>query len=220
MPRGGLNLKPEQAALVIVDMQRYYLEPEGNFCRYFETIHPGAMEYIVGRCRDLVIPNLQKLLPAWRERGSRVIYLRLCGDRADRSDLHPSFREIEMRARKLGFSDVYPLRADPYSAVSPLLAPQADDREFCKTTYSGFTSSELGAWLRTQKLKTLVFTGLATSQCVETTARDAADRGYHVVHLDDAQADYEDLVHRASLYSSQAICGGHIYQTEQFLGRL
>jgi nicotinamidase-related amidase len=64
---------------------------------------------------------------------------------------------------------------------------------------------------------TLVFTGLATSQCVETTARDASDRGFRVVHVEDAQADYDEISHTSSLYSSQGVCGGIIVTTEEFM---
>jgi len=57
-------------------------------------------------------------------------------------------------------------------------------------------------------------TGLATSQCVETTARDASEKGYIVVHVENAQADYSLESHDASLYSSRGVCGGHIVDAE------
>jgi nicotinamidase-related amidase len=62
-----------------------------------------------------------------------------------------------------------------------------------------------------------VFTGLSTSQCVETTARDASERGYHIVHIEDAQADYDELSHASSLYSSQGVCGGFIMTAEEYI---
>ena len=63
-------------------------------------------------------------------------------------------------------------------------------------------------------------TGLATSQCVETTARDASDRGYGIVHLEDCQADYHEISHRASLIASRSVCGGHVLGAEDFLDLL
>ena len=66
-------------------------------------------------------------------------------------------------------------------------------------------------------IESLVFTGLATSQCVETTARDASDYGYKIIHISDAQADYDENTHIASLYSSAGVCGGKMMSTEDFL---
>lgn len=202
--------------LVVVDMQRYYLEPEGPFFRYFERVRPGTMDYMMSRC-EVVVPNIARLLGRFRERGLTVCFLRLCGTAADRSDLHANFREVHQRALRLGFADAYPLVDDPFSEVIPALAPLASERQFCKTTYSGFTTSEFGPWLASSGLKTLVFTGLATSQCVDTTARDAADRGYGIVHVEDAQADYEETMHHAALYSAQPLARGGIVATAELL---
>ena len=60
---------------------------------------------------------------------------------------------------------------------------------------------------------------MSTSQCVETTARDASDRGYHVIHIEDAQADYDEVSHTHSLCSSQGVCGGYIVNTEDVIRR-
>jgi nicotinamidase-related amidase len=52
---------------------------------------------------------------------------------------------------------------------------------------------------------------------VETTARDASERGYEVYQIHDAQTDYDDVTHEASLFSSRGVCGGAIYDTDTFL---
>ena len=207
-------------ALMVVDMQRYYVEPEAPFQRYFRNRHPGALDYITERCQTLVIPNILKLVQVWRAHRGAVIYLRLCGTQADRSDLHPHFVRAHIKAAQRGYADCYPLASDPHSDVAPEIAPQPGEKVFCKTTYSGFTTSDLGAHLAGTDIQSLVFTGLATSQCVETTARDASDRGYKICHIADAQADYEDIMHRASLFSSQAVCGGRVFTTEAFLAEI
>lgn len=205
--------------LVVVDMQRYYLEAEAPFFRYFERVRPGTMDYMLERC-SVVVPNIASLLERFRARSLKVVFLRLCGTAEDRSDLHPNFREIHSRALRLGFADAYPLESDPYSSVIPALAPLPEEAVFCKTTYSGFTTGSFGSWLEASGLRTLIFTGLATSQCVDTTARDAADRGYTVAHVEDAQADYEENIHHAALYSSQPLARGGICATEELLGQL
>jgi biuret amidohydrolase len=207
----------ERHALMVVDMQRYYIEAESSFCRYFEHIHPGAMQYIGERCRKLVTPNIQALLQHARNSDIPCLFLRLCGKELDRSDLHSAFRTSYDRAARRGFPDSYPLESDPWSDVIPEIRPLPQEAVFCKTTFSGFTHGKsLEEWLERQQVTTLVMTGLATSQCVETTARDGSERGFSIIHIQDAQADYEELLHRASLISSQGVCGGCILGAEQY----
>lgn len=203
--------------LVVVDLQRYYIESSASFVRYFDSVHPGATRYVSERCHDFVIPNLVRVRRKARELGCPVIYLRLCGKQPDRSDLHRHFLKVYREALEAGFPDLYPLQDDPLASVVTALSPGPEEYQICKTTYSGFTSSPLETTLRELGLQTLVMTGLATSQCVETTARDASDRGFRIVHLDDCQADYHDVTHRCSLFSSRAVCGGHIVTAREFL---
>lgn len=203
--------------LVIVDLQRYYLEPEAPFVGYFENQERGATAYISQRCRQLVLPNLQKLLPALRRAGWPVVYLRLCGQLPDRSDLHRHFLEVHQKAQAEGFDQLYPLAHQELAQVCPEVAPQAGDLVFDKTTYSGFTRGDLEEKLRQLGLTTLVLAGLATSQCVETTARDASERGFEIIHLEDCQADYHDISHRCSLLSSRGVCGGEIWRHSDLL---
>ncbi len=213
-------MNPATSALVVTDMQNYYLRPESDFFRYCESGHPGGMEYISRRARETVVPAIQALLKGFRAAGLPVIYLRLCGTDPDRSDLHRLFRESHQHGRAAGFADVYPLDGDPMANVIDEIAPQGDELMVVKTTFSAFTRGNLEATLREKQITTLYMTGLATSQCVETTARDASDRGFEVVHIEDAQADYTETSHHASLYSSAAVCGGDIRSTEQVLAEL
>ncbi len=204
--------------LIVVDMQRYYLEAESAFSRFHSAVDPGCLRHLQRRCRDRVIPNLQRLTRAFRRVQWPIVFLRLCGQQVDRSDLQHTFREVHQLAARQGFPDLYPLQSDPFSEVISALLPQPEDRQFCKTTYSGFTSSPAFVhFLERGPARTLVFTGLATSQCVDTTARDAADRNFGVVHVEDAQSDYSEAVHRAALYSSQGVCGGQIIDTAEAL---
>jgi ureidoacrylate peracid hydrolase len=206
-----------ETGLIIVDMQNYYLKKESPYYRYFDSLYPGSLEYIHTRCRDVVIPNIEKLIDCFREECREILYLRLCGREADRSDLHRFFRDTWEKGAHLGFDDVYPLFSDTMADVIGEIAPAAGDHIFNKTTFSPFSSTGIMEQLRVLGLTRLVFTGLATSQCVETTARDASDRGIEVLHIEDAQADYDESTHMASLYSSRGVCGGNIYSTEEYI---
>lgn len=203
-----------KAALVVVDVQRYYLEPESPFYAYTESCWPGAMSYIGKRVRKTVFPAINRLRQSFSAVGWPTVYLRLCASKPDRSDLHRFFRTFNASAESAGFANAYPLRTDPWAAVAPEIAPGESDFVFDKTTFSGFSNGELERLLRGMDVDTVVMTGLATSQCVDTTARDASERGFMIVHVEDAQADYGLAEHDAALFASRGICGGHVVDSE------
>ena len=207
----------EKIALVIVDMQKYYLESDSDYSEYFEYLYPGSLAYVKDRALNTVIPNILKLRNYFKSINLPVIYLRLCGKNPDRSDLHRFFKKSYEDGLSKGFADVYPLETDPAADIIDELKPDHDDIIINKTTFSPFASSDIEAVLASIGVNTLVFTGLATSQCVETSARDASDRGFDVVHIHDAQTDYGEMEHNASLYSSAAVCGGAVYDTDAFI---
>ncbi len=202
--------------LVVVDVQRYYLDPSASFYRWTKSKSPRALEYITRRVRSDLIPAVLQLEAAFRARDWPIAYLRLCGTAPDRSDLHRFFREACRRAASEGYPDLYPLCSEPLSDVIPELAPEPGDAVLDKTTFSGFASGGFSEWLRKTGRRVLVLSGLATSQCVDTTARDASDRGYAVVHVEDAQADYGSEEHYASLLASRGVCGGTILSSGEF----
>jgi nicotinamidase-related amidase len=204
-------------ALIIVDMQKYYLENNSVYSEYFNSLYPGSLAYIRERSYNTAIPNIIKMKKYFKGLNLPVIYLKLCSFKEDRSDLHRFFKKSYEEGLSRGFNGVYPLGSDSAADIIDELQPDSADIIISKTTFSPFASTDIDNVLKSMKITTLVFTGLATSQCVETTARDASDRGYDIFHVHDAQADYEEMVHEASLYSSRGVCGGAIYDTESFL---
>ncbi len=203
-----------KAALLIVDVQRYYLEQASSFCSYSEQCWPGSTAYLRNRVSTLVLPSILKLRQAFDTEAWPVVYLRLCGTRKDRSDLHRFFRKLWAEAEVAGFKDCYPLLSDPWAAVADDIKPRAGDSVIEKTGFSGFNGTTLEEQLRDSGVEVLVMTGLATSQCVDTTARDGSDRGFAIVHVYDAQADYSEDVHQAALYASCGVCGAHIVSAD------
>jgi nicotinamidase-related amidase len=202
--------------LLVVDLQRYYIDPGSSFRAWTEFHAPGALAYVEGRIRNSVIPAVSRLKAEFGRHGWPTVYLRLCGRRKDRADLHRIFQQAHRKAKSEGFPDLYPLASDPLADVLPEASPGAGDAVFDKTTFSGFASGGLGPWLEGISPRAIVFAGLATSQCVDTTARDASDRGFGVVHIEDAQADYGADEHYASLFASRGVCGGVILSSEDF----
>ncbi|MBN2159759.1 MAG: cysteine hydrolase [Spirochaetes bacterium] len=205
------------SALIVVDMQNYYIKRDSQYYRYFNALQPGCLDYIINRCETAVIPNIQRLQRHFRSRSLPILYLRLCGRADDRSDLHRFFWETNRNAERAGFDGVYPLEQDPPADIIEEIKPLPSEAVINKTTFSPFTGTDFERVLRDLCVASLVFTGLSTSQCVETTARDASDRGFHVIHIEDAQADYDELHHTSSLFCSQAVCGGYIMTTEEYI---
>ena len=208
-------MKTPASALIVVDMQNYYLRSDSPYRRYFTALQPGCLDYIAGRCESTVIPNIRRLISLFREQSLPVLFLRLCGSDPDRADLHRFFRDLYHKAKLAGHDNIYPLAGDPLADVIDELSPLTSETVIDKTTFSPFTATGIEGVLRNMGVETLFFTGLATSQCVETTARDASDRGFQVIHVEDAQADYDEMSHTSSLYSSQGVCGGDIVTTEE-----
>ena len=218
--KGIHNLSSEKAALVIVDMQKYYLSHESSYYRFFSKQYHGCMDYISKRCNELVISNIKKLYEFFLQENANIIFLKLCGKDPLRRDLHKAFSTVWLIGKTEGYADVYPLESEPDADIIDELAPQKNNAKITiinKTTYSPFTFTNIDDILQERGIKKLVFTGLATSQCVETSARDAADREYEVVQIEDAQADYTEENHIASIYSSQGVCGGNLYTTDGFI---
>jgi len=209
-------LEPE-TALLIVDMQNYYLNKNSSYYKYFESLQPGCLDYIYNRCHTLVIPNISQLITCCRKSHVLLVYLRLCGTEKDRNDLHRFFRETNNRAAQKGFDNVYPLNSDWMADIVDPLKPLKNDVIIDKTTYSPFTYTSIDLKLKEYNISTVIMCGLATSQCVETTARDASDRGYKVIHIEDAEADYDESSHIYSLHCSKGVCGDLILNTDELL---
>ena len=99
------------------------------------------------------------------------------------------------------------------------LEPAADDLVVDKNTSSAFNSTGIEWLLRNMEVQTLVVVGMATDMCVETTARDAADRGFDVIVVEDATATFFERHHRAAL-SGFARVFGQVWSTDDVLQAL
>ena len=104
-------------------------------------------------------------------------------------------RDVEHRS---GVEDIF-WSGNPAFAVRRELAPRAGETTIQKTTFGAFNGSNIDQVLRLLGIETLVITGISTNACVETTARDAADRGYACVIVDEATADYDEQARDAAL---------------------
>jgi len=214
-----LTLDPNTTALVLIDMQEYFLDPASPFSRACEAVVPGVLSHFQERGRGVVEPSLRRLLDVFRARGLRVVYTTVASELPDGSDLMPIFRERNAANRAAVGDAAIPPRADPWARIVRSLEPQPGELVVNKTTYGTFSSTGLDHRLRALGISSLVVGGVVTNVCVETTARDAADRGYQVVLLDDGCAAFSPEIHDATMLSFQGPFG-RVRRTDEVLALL
>jgi nicotinamidase-related amidase len=176
------DFDPESTALIIIDMQRDFLEP-GGF---------GAMlGNDVSQLRTAIEP-IQKVLAAMREKGMMVIHTRE-GHRPDLADL-PAAK----RARgnlSCGIGDAGPMgrilvRGEVGHDIIDELKPLSGEPVVDKPGKGSFHATDLDSMLVNRGIKQLIVTGVTTEVCVHTTVREANDRGYECLVLSDCVASY------------------------------
>ena len=184
-------LKPHACALLIIDMQRDFLEPGG---------FGAALGNDVAQLRRAVGP-MQRLLAAWRLAGLPVIHTRE-GHRPDLADLPPAKHLRGNAALRIG--DAGPMgrilvRGEPGHAIIAELAPASGEPVVDKPGKGAFFATDLHAILANRGITQLVVGGVTTEVCVSTTVREANDRGFDCLVLEDCTASYDPAFHRAAL---------------------
>ncbi len=193
------RLDPARTALVIVDMQKGMAIEGHGIVAGAERAAPGSGAYYFDRVRTVVIPTLQRLLTFFRERRSRVVHVNYASLEPDGSDLLPIIRERNARRlATVGALSVYPI-GHPEAEVVPELAPAPGERLLIKTTASAFTSTNLDQLLRAWGIEGVIVGGILTSGCVDITARDASDRAYRTVIVEDGVATWRERSQLATL---------------------
>jgi nicotinamidase-related amidase len=183
--------EPVRCALVIIDMQRDFLEP-GGF---------GAMlGNDVSKLRRTIQPNV-RLLAAWRQAGLLVVHTRE-GHRADLADLPPA-KKIRGRGQTT-IGDVGPMgrilvRGEAGHDIIPELYPLPGEVVIDKPGKGAFFATDLEAILHHRNIRQLIVTGVTTEVCVNTTVREANDRGYDCLVLEDCVGSYFDEFQDAGL---------------------
>ncbi|HEY3696234.1 isochorismatase family cysteine hydrolase [Phenylobacterium sp.] len=186
----------DRAALVIIDMQRDFLEPGG---------FGAALGNDVSRLGGVVAP-LRRLLLAARAAGLFVIHTRE-GHRPDLSDL-PAAKRRRGRG-PLAIGDAGPMgrilvHGEPGHDIVPELAPEPGEPVVDKPGKGAFFATDLDLILRNQGVEQLIICGVTTEVCVNTTAREANDRGYDCLVLSDCTGSYFPEFHDQALRMIQA----------------
>jgi nicotinamidase-related amidase len=177
---GDYLLPPGRTALVVVDMQRDHLEPGGLW---------AAQGADVALLQTALEPTLA-LLRAWRERNWPVVFTREA-HAADLHDCPPAKRLRSTPALRIG--DAGPLgrvmvRGEGGCDVVPPLAPRPGETVLDKPGKGGFHATLLHSVLQSEGVTHLVLAGVCTELAVQSTLREANDRGYDCLLVEDATA--------------------------------
>lgn len=171
--RADLLLDVGRAALIVVDMQKFFLDPASP------TFTCGGLA---------VLPRVKELITAFREAGRRVIYTKHIHS-ADRSD-----------AGIMGWWwEGICIEGSPSSEIADEIAPLPGEKVVYKHRYSAFYNTDLEIVLRCLEVTELVICGIMTNMCCESTARDAYYRDYRVFLPADATGSINEELHIASL---------------------
>lgn len=178
----SFEFNPKSTALLIIDMQRDFLEPGG----FGEMLGND-----VSQLRRTIEPN-RRLLAAWRALDLTVIHTRE-GHRPDLLDLHPA-KKVRGRG-KCCIGDIGPMgrilvRGQPGHDLIPELYPLPNEVVIDKPGKGAFYATDLESVLREHHIRQLVVTGVTTEVCVNTTVREANDRGYDCLVLSDCVGSY------------------------------
>lgn len=174
--------RPQTTALIVIDMQRDFAEPGG---------FGASLGNDVSRV-TAIVPTVKRLIEGFRAAGLPVIHTMEC-HKPDLSDLPPAKRDRGNPSIRIG--DVGPMgrvliAGEPGTAILDELAPLPGEIVIEKPGKGAFYATGLGDDLKRIGVRQLVFAGVTTEVCVQTTMREANDRGYECLVAEDATESY------------------------------
>jgi isochorismate hydrolase len=166
----GQGLRKETAALLVLDMQSYFLRSESH------AFVPSA---------PAIVPGIQRLIESFQRAARPIVFTRHLNTSADAGQMDKWWKDI-----------IEP--QSPDSGIIEEL-DSANGIVLHKAQYDAFLGTVLDQTLRSRAVEQVVISGVMTHLCCETTARSAFMRGYEVFFTIDGTATYEAAFHEAAL---------------------
>jgi nicotinamidase-related amidase len=203
-------VKYSSTALVVVDMQ--YGDAHRDYGLLKDKRRAGDIETVeryARRLDEIVVPNIQRILQEFRDRGGEVIFIRIESLTLDGRDRSP-----EHVRRGIHFPP-----GSKEGEILEEIRPREDEMVLSKTCGSAFRGTNIEYVLRNMQRTDIVVVGVVTGSCVQATTCDALERGFATVVVDDATATWTEDMQSAALEVMRAR-GAVALTTSDLLARL
>ncbi len=183
-----IQLRPDQCALVIIDMQNDFVSADGHGDRH-------------GKDYQIAQPGIDAIQLLYRDlpEDLRRIFIQTIRE-PDGSDYHWRFHKIMPERIRNNYhkdpGDLNCLRGTWGAEIIDPLKPGPNDHIFFKRRYSAFYQSDLEMCLRSWGIDTLIFTGVVAEICVETTVRSAFTRDFDIIVVEDGVVSWNESAYR------------------------
>jgi nicotinamidase-related amidase len=188
-----MKINFSKAALIVIDMQKFFLNPKSP------TFTEGGLA---------IIPNVQKLIQAFRSNDRPVIYV---------AHVHKS-AELDGGILAWWWQGMC-IEGTPEAEIHDDIAPQPSDKVVYKHRYSAFYNTDLEIVLRCLKIEDIVVSGIMTNICCESTTRDAYFRDYRIFFMSDATGSINEELHLATL-KNLAFGFAYVTRVDEIIGQI
>ncbi len=182
---------PARLALIVIDMQRDFIEPGGFGATLGNDVSLLAK----------IVPTVGRLIDAFRSAGLPIVHTREC-HKPDLSDCPPAKLmrgKPSMRIGDQGSMGRILISGEPGADIVPELAARPGEIVLDKPGKGAFYATPLGDILAQRRITHLIFAGVTTEVCVQTTMREANDRGFECLLAEDATESYFPEFKKATL---------------------
>lgn len=181
-------VNPIHTALLVIDVQN-------DFCS-----EGGVLDQLGNDLRSLkgIVPNVKKVIQSTRSSKVPVIYLRFCRLANHHSESPASLHYLTMRRGFLA-DKIAAVKGTWGAEIVNEVTPLACDLVIDKQRSSSFYGTNLNLVLKSNKIETVILTGVVSHGCVEATARDAESHDYYIVALEDCIASFKKELHDAAI---------------------
>ena len=208
-----------RTALIVIDVQHYFVDAGDNFGQLFERLVPGVTAGYFKRVRERVLPNIRSLQKAFRDASMPILYTATGTRTGDGRDLPGWLRELDNLGLAVLGQRIWPREGERQWQVDESIAPLPGEPVFMKCSSGPVASTRMDQTLRNMGIDTVLVTGLTTDVCTTQTARELADRGFSTVLVEDATTTLSEEMHNGAVQCFN-IAFGRVRSTSEVIAML